>query len=220
MEVVIFSTKCWGGDYQKFLAGAYQRKLDAINPYEPLQKWLIFNNVSDSVTAETFVGCGADLSLNAETFWGETLSYFDLKEEDFGSGVPYSISELVELAICKQANFDYLIHYSSDSLSNNGDWITPAIEILKKEKDVIVVSPKSEVNTWHDKNGYDHFFSDQCFLLDVKKVPKDFSKYGEPLKEYPKHGGMSFEHMLGKFMHAKGLKRKILEDFWYDHPAY
>ncbi len=85
----------------------------------------------------------------------------------------------------------------------------------------MVVSPLSEVNTWHDADDYDHYMSDQAFVVRVKDFlnPEVYHVPGTD-PDYPDYGGNSFEHMVGKYLKKTGKKRKILTDFWVNHPSY
>lgn len=214
---VLFVTKTWQGDYKQILSGGFDRKIRSCEyPFD--ERWLIINNIDDPIGIEAFGGI-ADRVILASDYAKKALDFFNLTEDDFKGGLVYSICELVELYLA--AEFDYLCHFSSDSLmSPSGDWITPGLEILRYVTNVSVISPASEVNTWHDRNSLDQFFSDQCYLIDVKEWRKPI--YSEPgtIPEYPAHGGNDFEHMAAKYLRKTDRYRMILEDYGYAHPAY
>jgi hypothetical protein len=110
---------------------------------------------------------------------------------------------------------EYLTFIQGDCLTTGGDWITPAINVLENEPDVLLVSPLSEVNTWGE---YDLYCSDQAFLCRTKDLqnPEVYS-YRTIDPDYPSYGGLSFEHLVGNYMKATGKKRKILNRFWIYH---
>lgn len=150
----------------------------------------------------------------------KTLDYFGLTEASFKGGYVYSIAELVCLYLAK--DFDYLVWEQGDTvLTINNNFVEKAIRILNEDKNVSVVAPWSECNTWHDEQGLDHFFSDQCFVVKVSEYREQIYGLTEPiLDEYPEHGGDSFERMVGRYLHNTNRFRKVLIDSWCDHPAY
>lgn len=204
---IAFATKTWGGDYQKFLSGAFERKIEATSyPFDGAI--LVKNN-----------GVPEDVNFSFPKFTQDAIPIL---------GNIYCMGE--RSAVIFSETFEYLCYVQGDCLTmgilgskpgGSGDWITPGITILEAESDVMVVSPASDVNTWHDKDGYDHYMSDQAWLVRVKDFlnPEVYQVEGiDP--DYPSYGGNSFEHMVGKYLKKTGKKRKILNDFYILHPAY
>lgn len=207
MGKVAFITKCWGGDYHKFLRGEFERKRP---PYNFHKEILLLNNGVPLEFKSSLYQIRVDELAN------DVLEYFNLNKKSFlrdgYDGYNYSIAELTALYLARDC--DYLCWVQGDC-SIEGDWVTPAIKILQ-ETDCVVVSPSSAVNTWHDSDNVDHFFSDQAFVI----RPKDFKEFNliEPvLKEYPYYGGASFEYKMGQYLHKTGKFRKILNDFYCVH---
>lgn len=188
---VIFASKCWQGDWQKILAGSFNRKWQNVKyPFDGMI--LVLNNG----VPEGFEG-------------------FRAKQ----TGNVYADGELGAVEAAK--DYDYLCYVQGDCITEGGDWVTPGIKILEENPDIAVVSPGSDVNTWHDKDGLDHYMSDQAWLVRVKEFsdPKVYQYPGTD-PDYPSYGGDSFEHMVGKYLKATGRYRKILPEFWTHHPAY
>ena len=208
---VTFATKTWGGDYKKFLGGAFERKINSINyPFD--EKILVVNN---GVPEEVYF---KQSYVNAPALQKEILRFFDLTEEDFEGGINYALGELAGIWLC---NGIYGCWVQGDVLTTGGDWVTPSITVLENEPDVLLVSPFSEVNTWHDKDGYDQECSDQAFVFRVSDLRRaDIYQIPGRDENYPLYGGNSFEHMIGNYLKATGKKRKILKSFYVLHPTY
>ena len=208
---VTFASKCWKNDYIKLIYGGFKRKEEAIG--YPFEKSIhIYNNGVPGYLANGYHVADMDVKV---------LHSFGLKKKKLlglGKGYIYAVGELSALYLC---DTEYLCYVQGDCITQGGDWVTPGIKILEEEPDTMVVSPLSEVNTWHDENGYDHYMSDQAWLVRVKdfKDPLVYSIRGID-DDYPEYGGDSFEHKVGKYLKWSGKKRKILEEFYTQHPGY
>ncbi len=216
---IVFSTKTWQGDYPKYLQGSYQRKLAALN-YPFTQKWFVINNIGDPVPDSAFESCGADLIFRSEKFADEVLDYFGISEADFKGGYWYSIAELTEIALCQQMGIDYICHFASDCMPH-GSGVEKGVEKIQGK--VITTSFNNENNTWHDATNQDQFFTDQAYILKVDAIDKDFFKQIKDMpdiREYPAHGGLSFEHMMAKYMRANDFKREIITEVSYGHEEW
>jgi hypothetical protein len=203
-----YATKCWGGDYEKFLSGAFDRK--ALGEF--YDKYLIINNgVPDNVK---FPMKTYKVSESAT----EVLNHFDLDEGSFTenghNGYNYSIAELTAIYKC---NTKYLCWVQGDCVTE-GDWVKRATDILEKEKQISVVSPYSEVNTYGE---LDMMFSDQAFVIRADEFNKKIYNFTTPeLDNYPDYGGNSFEKMVGRYLHNTGQRRLILYENYTHHEAY
>lgn len=203
---VAFVSKAWGGDYEKFLSGAFERKRDAV-PYPFDWHLLVANN-----------GVPEEAPLRDLPF---ATCWVGLEQQLHKADNYYATGELCAVWQCHGHGSEYLCFVQGDCVTEGGDWVTPAIKVLEKEPDVMVVSPLSEVNTWHDAQGYDHYMSDQAFVVRVKDFmnPEVYAVVGTD-PDYPDYGGDSFEAMVGKYLKKSGRKRKILTGFWTIHPQY
>lgn len=222
---VSFWTKTWGKDYPQMLSTGYEKKWQSIG-YEFDVLGIAINNKVPEGIADGFLG-RADIILDVPKMEQAVLDYFYLKEEDFKGGMVYSIAELACIRAC---DTDYLCYVQGDCLTmgmlggkpgGSGDWVTEGIEILEENPEIMVVSPASDVNTWHTEFGLDQEFSDQAWLVRTKDFQND-AIYKVPGTDpnYPEYGGNSFEHMVGKYLKESGHFRKILKNFYAIHPAY
>lgn len=207
MPKVLFCSKTYFGDYHKFLSGAFDRK---VPPYPFDDKILMLNN---GVPEGVKFPCK---TLDVIPLIDQVLDFYNLKHADIAKGFWYSIAELTAIYYAK--NYDYLCWVQGDCLTE-GDWITPGIKILEEYKTISCVSPYSDVNTW-DKGNLDQFFSDQSFLVRVKEFRKPIYNYKGRIKEFPSHGGNSFEHMVAKYLRANNKYRRILHEFYQLHEVY
>lgn len=196
---VLFATKTYGGDWKSMVAGGFKRKLEAVNyPFDSTM--LVFNN---GISIET----------------GNMIKYLaDLTPKVTKFANPYLDGEL--LAVMSAKGFDYLCFVQGDCITTGGDWITPGIKVLENQPRTAVVSPASEVNTWHNDKGLDHYMSDQAFLVRVSEFSNpNIYEYPGVDPDYPSYGKDSFEHRVGKYLKATGRYRRILSDFWVNHPV-
>lgn len=213
---VTFATKCWGGDYQKFLSGAYERKLESLE-YIFDREILILNNTENPDRVRKAL----EESATEEVYYALDLAHV------FGGleySQPYALGEMVAMWVPgadPETATDYVCYVQGDVLTAGGDWVTPGIEILESEPDVLVVSPSSEVNTWHDREGYDQYMSDWAFVARTRDF-RDFSTYRVPGNDpdYPLYAPNSFEALVGRYLKASGKKRKVLPEFTSLHPTW
>lgn len=201
------------------LSGAYQRKMEACDyPFD--ETILVINNGVPEIAT------GALCRLSDFTVTADTLKETFTRQIGFEPNM-YALGELSAIWVLPK-QIQYLCYVQGDCITEGGDWITPGIKILESEPDVMVVSPASEVNTWHDASGYDNYMSDQAFLIRLNDFcDKSFPRLREEVftvegtdHNYPDYGGNSFEAMVGKYLKKTGKKRKILTEFWTLHPAY
>lgn len=216
---VVLATKCWGGDYKRFLGDIFVEKSKVIGfPFK--EEILVVNNEVPLEAVNALVL--RNHCITTDHVIGGVSLYFSIPEEELKKLRKYTLGELSAIwSQRKGTRCEYLCFVQGDCITEGGDWVTPAIKVLENEPDVMVVSPASEVNTWHDKDGYDHYMSDQAFVVRVKDFlnPEVYKVEGvDP--DYPAYGGNSFEHMVGKYLKHSGKKRKILTDFYVIHPAY
>jgi len=213
---VLFATKVWSGDLNKFLRGAFERKVDGCG-FNFADRWLMINNGIPCRAVDDLRISGKKIIVADHA--QETLDYFGLTEDSFEGGYVYSIAELVCLYLAK--DFDYLVWVQGDCLleQSNSSFAGDAIAELIGE--VSTVAPLSNCNGYHDKNGLDHFFSDQCYVVKVPEYRQKIYGLTAPvLPEYPPHGGSSFERMVGRYLHTSKRYRKILTNYYVHHEAY
>ncbi len=208
MNTVCFASKCWSGDWTKLVFGGFEAKAKSADYPFDRKIFLLNNGVPENIAFGTRV----------DATKRRVLEYFNLTEESFKGGYKYSIAELTAIYLAN--DFDYLCYVQGDCVCSTGDWVTEGVAILEKNPEIAVVSPRSEVNTWHGADGLDQFFSDQCFLVRVKEFSGQIYGGGEEIPEYPHHGGDSFEKKAAQYLRRTGKYRKILTNHWYDHPTW
>lgn len=212
---VLFATKCYGKDYLPFLSSAFTHKYKSIGyPFDGTV--LMLNNGIPEDMKWALTGANG-FTLDVEPALPIVYEHFGLTDESFEGGKWYSVAELTALFYAQEEGYDYLCWVQGDCLAQD-DWVEEGIEILESNPDIAVVSPWSDVNTWHDNDGLDHYMSDQAFLVRVKEfAQKDVYHYPGTDSDYPSYGGNSFEHMVGKYLKATKRFRKILINYWCTH---
>jgi len=220
---ILMATKCWEGDYAKFLEDAFKHKWKPLN-FEFEEKWLMLNNGVPKQTQKEYLKY-ADKAIDVKFYIPYVLSFFGLKKKDFKGGFWYSIAELTCIFLAEY--FDYLFWIQGDCILKKpfrylpNKFIQKGIKILKTNPHISVVSPESEVNTWHDDSGLDQFFSDQCFLIRIKEFRQKIYNYKTPkLNEFPSHGGDSFERLCARYLRNNNKYRRILNESYLIHEAY
>lgn len=201
------------------LAGGFDRKVEACNyPFD--DKMIILNNAE---YPDRIIDQLEELTENAT--YAQDLKHAIARDFKVHDPNVYALSELVAIWIARSDPetdwHDYLVYVQGDCITQ-GDWIKKGIKILEENPDVSVVSPASEVNTWHDPvTKKDHYMSDQAWLVRVEEF-RNPEVYQYSLKmpqdpDYPDYGGNSFEHMVGQYLKATGKYRYIVEDAWTIH---
>lgn len=146
---------------------------------------------------------------------------------------PYYQPELQAVYQAEDMGAEYILWYASDVKPPEGDWVTPALKLLKK---YAVVSPFWEMNATdfartaqrevHRGTGFketdfgfeDYVFSDQAYLAKIKTMLEIDYETDHPVKNlYPPHGGNSFERRVAQWLAATGKKRAVLTSFQYRH---
>jgi hypothetical protein len=233
MTTVTFETKVYEGDWEFILIGNYLSRMINNCDYNFEKKTLLINNVNDpkrvAKYAQKKVDQGViDAFYIVEEYIAEALEYFQLTREDLGKGYYYSTAEIVGLYLCKT---DFLCHFSSDSIliSNRDNWISESIEMFNQNDKILVSNPlwaKISLTNSLVINKSFHFseagFSDQCYLLSMNKVKKDFLIYhhSEGDKLYPKYGGELFEKRVFSFMKHNDVFRVTALHSYYKHQNF
>ena len=230
MATVTFETKVYENDWKFILIGNYLTRMINNCDYNFDKKTLLINNVSNTKRVAKYAQKKVDQGVIdafyiVEEYIAEALKYFQLTKHDLGKGYCYSSAEIVGLYLCKT---DFLCHFSSDSIliPNRYNWIRESIEMFNQNNKIFVSNPlwdKIELNKSLVINKSFHFcnagFSDQCYLLSMKKVKNDFLIYHHPDgdKLYPNYGGELFEKRVFSFMKYNDLFRITTLKSYYRH---
>lgn len=233
MATVTFETKVYEQDWEFILIGNYLSRMINNCDYNFQKRTLIINNVNNPTLVAKYAQKKVDQGV-IDAFYivdehiAEALKYFQLTREDLGKGYYYSSAEIVGLYLCKT---DFLCHFSSDSIliPNRANWLRESIEMFNQNNKILVSNPLwGEVflsNSLIDNKSF-HFsdagLSDQCYLLSMKKVKKDFLIYHHPEgdKLYPNYGGELFEKRVFSFMKYHDVFRITAIHSYYKHQNF
>jgi len=148
------------------------------------------------------------------------------------NGYWYSIAPLCAIYKCKT---DWLLYFTEDTLIIDEDfsWIEKAQQLMQAEEKYISACPiwnyKIEEAHSQSEGSIGDFwitsgFSDQCFLLNAKKVreiPNLLCEQNDFVnKTYMYYGGNYFERMLNAYMRNHGLKRLVHQKSIYFHKDF
>ena len=151
------------------------------------------------------------------------------------NGLWFSIGPLTAIYLCQT---EYLLYFTGDAYlceSDNLEWIEKAIKLMEKNSKYIVANPIwnegiAEVEKEAEYEDGDFFvssgFSDQCFLLNVKRFREllkghlfdEKNKISERL--YPVYGGRCFEAVFNAYMRNHDLKRITYKFSHYIHEDF
>ena len=155
------------------------------------------------------------------------FEFVDMGETDD----PYYLPELRGVQEAAKRGAEYILWYASDVTPPEGDWVTPALKLLKKYP---IVSPfwmdnyKAVLDTFirEERGGVketefgfeDHMFSDQAYIAKVSTMQNiDYNADSYVKNFYPPHGGNSFECRVAQWLESTNQRRAVLRDFQYRH---
>jgi len=229
---VTYSTKCWENDWRRVLNSRFLEKNLRINNYAFSDRVVVINNISDNKEvinrAKELVRKGILTRYYlVDDYANEALSYFKIPKESFAGGYFYSISELVEIYLCKTK---YLLHYAGDTLlQNKTNWINEGLLAIENEN-AKVVDPCCDAGFSHDRAAAiretDKFFigygfSDRCYLIRTSDFKALIYNSTHPASNrYPEYGGESFEKRVDSWMQNNGWMRFTHKKAYYLHFNY
>lgn len=217
---VTFETKCYEKDWEILLKTNRLEKAIKNCNYDFKEKIIYINNVSDMEQASFYAEKLVEKKVitkyvKVQDFAEEALKFFDINREEFKGGYYYSIQEFVGIYLCKTP---YLLHFSSDAMIKRPfKWIEEAITVMEMNENIVVANP-----TWNNKfyeaqsesieEMKDFYlgqgFSDQCYLVPVKKFRAPiFNENNQHSERYPKYGGELFEKRVDAWMRNNGFMR-------------
>ena len=183
----------------------------------------------------------ADLGIRRETFVEKTrfdlrielLMKYHVKIKRRYDGYISSIPAIVAISQCTT---DYLLYFDEDAYMYEGEsrsWIENAIELMENEPKYVVANPiwnsKVEEAENESLNIIESFyvsqgFSNQCFLVNVKRVKEEFDYNEKPplflKKKYPYYAGNCFERRFATFMFHHDLYRLVAMGVNYFHEDF
>lgn len=145
---------------------------------------------------------------------------------------PYHAPERRAIIEAKKRKATHILWYASDVRPPEGDWVTPALKLLKKypivstfwgteDFNYYASTAQRESGTGFELTDFgfeDHLFSDQAYLAKIDTMINIDYEIDHPIKRrYPPHGGNSFECRVAQWLATTGKKRAVLKDFRYRH---
>jgi len=212
---------CFERDYRNVLSPGFMA--DKASQFRfPFSRVVVsINNVRDRghairMAEEAVKRREIDAYLDVQRLLPKALSSCGLKDADLGIVRHYVDFALVAVV---SAQPGYLLYCCAEvEMVEPFDWITPAIEVLQKQPDILVANPVWEkdpagVERESLRRQGHHFvgrgFSDQCFLVDAERLAKPVYRYKHPAGDrYPMSDlGDIFEKRVDAYMRHKGLMR-------------
>ena len=145
-------------------------------------------------------------------------------------GLLYSISQMVAILQCET---EYLLYVTEDvklDTENFIEWVNKSIDRMKEDETIIVTNPvwnnmieeAREEAFCEDEDFYYSFgFSDQCCLLNIKRIldlPDVFSEKNKITeKVFPFYAGNHFERRISAYMRNHNLYRATYKHSSYTH---
>jgi len=212
---------CFERDYRKVLSPGFMAEKASQFRYPFSRVVVSINNVLDHAHAKGMAEAAVkrreiDAYLEVERLLPMALSTCGLKARDLGVVRHYIDFALVAVV---SAQPGYLLYCCAEvEMAEPFDWITPAIDVFRKNRDILVANPLWE----SDPSGVEreslrrdgcHFvgrgFSDQCFLVDAERLAKPVYRYKHPTGDrYPMSDlGDIFEKRVDAYMRNEGLLR-------------
>jgi hypothetical protein len=230
-RTVTFETKCYERDWEFVLAEGHLRRVIAECDHRFDHKVLFLNNFSDYSAAirasRQLVAEGViDEYVVVADHAKDTLRSLGIEEASFRGGYHYSIAELVGIARCET---DYLLHFASDARMDGAGspWISNAIDMLEEHPDLFVANPtwnrrydeaEHEASASNDEWFFSYGFSDQCYLLDPKRLRGPiYNEKHAASERYPAYGGELFEKRVDAYMRNHSLRRITSRRVSYVH---
>jgi len=233
---VSFFTICYEGDWERILIGDRLETMVKRCGIDFFEKVLIITNVNDREKVEKFAILAVenkviDAYYFSEDYSDEILKAFSIQRKsfvlDFYDGYCYSMGPLTAVYQCKS---DYLLFFTGDCMvepDKSSYWITEGIKLLESDKKILIANPlwaynQGEVSNESFKEDKDWYygygFSDQCFLVEVKRLQGNvYNYYHVESERYPVYGGNLFEKRIDNFMRSQELGRITKKDVCFIH---
>lgn len=133
---------------------------------------------------------------------------------------PYYAPEMEAVKRCKTK---YFLWYSADVIPPETDWIPEALYLLESYPFVTCKwdNDPAEEHNYVDLTdfGWTTFhFTDQCFIAKTEYLQKiDFETEQPIARDYPIHGGNSFERRIGQYLAHQATPMAVLDGHRYTH---
>lgn len=192
MNLILYATKCWGGDIANVFG--YHPKPDLV-----IANNLGFKLVNMGNTKQPYYAPERRAITEADKMGAEYILWYasdvTAPENDWISEAIQLLEKYPIVSPFWEANYgDYVLTAKRESSVNNGGF---------EETDF----------------GFeDHFFSDQAYIAKVRVMKRINYNIDHPIKQYyPAHGGNSFECRVAQWLASTSQKRAVLRDYRYKH---
>lgn len=126
---------------------------------------------------------------------------------------------LPELEAVKQCDTEYILWYAGDVIPPTTDWVKDALPLLDDYP--IVTCRWDDVEPDKDRTDFGwttYLFSDQCYIARAEYMRNIDYETDHPIKkEYPQHGGNSFERRVAQWLASQGTPMAVLTNHRYQH---
>lgn len=152
----------------------------------------------------------------------------------FRDGYLSSIPAICAIYVCKT---DYLLYMDEDVVlcyeEDGLKWIRSAIKFMEANGDYVVANPvwndrydEAKQESMRELDGFyvSQGFSNQCFLINVKRIYDRFDFNEKPdkdlVKRYPRYAGNCFERRFATYINNHGLYRLTSKNASYIHKDF
>jgi hypothetical protein len=228
-EPVDLVVNCFERTYRRVLAPGFFAGVEADNARRFDRRTAVINNVDDRPGAEGRARCLVEAGeLDAFFFVAdhldEALTRAGLTRADL-EPIPY-FSDFALVAVTLPGPDLVLVWDADTYLREPADWVTPAIELMRRDPRVLVANPNWEVPNLrqftfaHDGPfALGHGFSDQVFLVRRSELGRPiYNQRCVARWRYPlAHLGHIFEARLDAHLRHAGRLRATYRDAVYVH---
>ena len=229
MSDVDLVVNCFERTYRDVLDANLLDRIAADNRFGFASRTVLINNVDDRDDAQrrakAAVARGAiDRFVFVADRLDDALARTGLTRADLGP-VPY-FTDWALVAVTLDGP-DWMLHWDADArLEEPVDWITPAIELMERDRRVLIANPNWQVPNLHEFTfetvgdfALGHGFSDQVFLGRRSELGRPiFSSRSLSLLRYPvAHLADIFEARVDAHLRAAGRLRATHRDARYVH---
>ncbi|HEU4974715.1 MAG TPA: hypothetical protein VFT50_06460 [Baekduia sp.] len=220
---------CFERSYRKVLAPGFFGAIEADNVRPFAMRTAVINNVDDRADADgraqALVDAGEiDRYVFVADHLDDALARCGLTRADI-EPIPY-FTDFAIVAACLDGP-DWMVHWDADvRLRPQVDWIGPAIELMERDRRVMVACPNWEVDNLAEQTleeagsfAIGQGFSDQAFLARRSELAAPiYRQRCLALRRYPlSHLGPIFEARVDAHMRHAGRLRAVFRDARYVH---
>jgi len=224
---------CYEKTYERVIKKEFIQKILDQNEFSFKNIFVVINNVKNKELVENIaVKLKKDWFISdffgVEDYLNKALKECNLIKKDILDLVNYTNRALVCGYIAKS---EYFVHRDPDLyLENFTDWITPCIQEMEKNENILIANPlrkwyKDEKKFWFQESNdfyYSYWFSDQLYLAKKNNLLKDIYKYDHIYtSRFPLYPiGKTFEARIDAYMRKKNKIRLVYKKTIYVHQLW